>query len=295
MPRRIRAEVNISKLAVMTVVINGMQMLASVALVSATIFAYSSLHQTVIQVGMALMSALVCWGAVIDIREAFLTRRISEQADMLEDSYRNLEDLNYQMRKQRHDFMNHLQVVYSLVEMGDTQATCDYIERVYGDLKHVGSVLKTSVPAVNALIAAKQNDAEDNHVVMETEVRTTLEGVPVAGWALCRVLGNLIDNALDALKGRAEGRIRLLLSEDVQRYRFRVWNNGPAIPEEVRAHMFEERYSTKGTDRGMGLSIVRDIIGEARGTINVTSDETGTEFEIILPKSEKSQGEGERL
>lgn len=289
MTGKITKSVNMSKITVMTVIINAMQMIASLALVGATIFAYDSVNRLLIQVGMALMTGVVCWGGFIDIHEAFLARGISEQADMLEESYRHLEELNLEMRKQRHDFMNHLQVVYSLVELGDNKETCEYIERVYGDLKRVGKVLKTSVPAVNALIAAKQNDAEENGIQMQTDVRTSLDGLEVPGWELCRVLGNLIDNAFDALKDTDAPEIRLSLSEDMQNLRFAVWNNGPAIPDKIRERIFEERFSTKGTDRGMGLSIVRDIADRHGGKINLSSDESGTKFEVVFLKSSKAE------
>lgn len=285
MAGKISRDVNMSKIAVMTVIINAMQMIASVCLVAATVLAYESLNRLAIQVGMALMAGVVCWGGVMDIREAFLARRISDQADMLEASHRNLEELNLEMRKQRHDFMNHLQVVYSLVELGDENETREYIERVYGDLKRVGQVLKTSVPAMNALIAAKQIDAEERAIQMRTDVRTALEGLNVPGWELCRVLGNLIDNAFDALSGALAPEIRLSLSEDVQFFRLSVWNNGPAIPDKIKEHIFEERFSTKGSDRGMGLSIVRDIVTRHEGTIRLASDEGGTSFEILFRKT----------
>ena len=289
MAGKISRDVNMRKIAVMTVIINAMQMLASVTLVAATVFAYESVNRLVIQVGMAVMAAIVCWGGVIDIREAFLARRISDQADMLEESHKNLEELNLEMRKQRHDFMNHLQVVYSLVELGDNRETCEYIERVYGDLKRVGRVLKTSVPALNALIAAKQNDAEENGIQMRTDVRTSLEGLDVPGWELCRVLGNLIDNAFDALKDIPAPEVRLSLSEDVQYFRFSVWNNGPEIPDKIKERIFEERFSTKGSDRGMGLSIVRDVVTRHEGSINLVSDSDGTSFQITFRKNGRTE------
>ncbi|HPS94485.1 MAG TPA: MASE3 domain-containing protein, partial [Deltaproteobacteria bacterium] len=50
-----------------------------------------------------------------------------------------------------YDFMNHLQVVFGLLDMGDGEEARQYIERVYGDIQRVGQALRTSIPAVNAL------------------------------------------------------------------------------------------------------------------------------------------------
>jgi sensor histidine kinase regulating citrate/malate metabolism len=54
--------------------------------------------------------------------------------------------------------MNHLQVVFGLIDMGETGDAREYIERVYGDIQRVGQALKTAIPAVNALLAAKLSE-----------------------------------------------------------------------------------------------------------------------------------------
>ena len=62
---------------------------------------------------------VVVWGALLDIRDARNARKIASQSEMLEDAYTQLEDLNGTLRAQRHDFKNHLQVVFGLIEMGE--------------------------------------------------------------------------------------------------------------------------------------------------------------------------------
>ena len=94
---------------------------------------------------LCTMTLLVSWGAVLDIREAFSARELASDADMLQDAYAQLEDLNGTLRAQRHDFMNHLQVVFSLLELEDYKEASDYIERVYGDIRRVSRTLKMCI------------------------------------------------------------------------------------------------------------------------------------------------------
>ena len=169
------------------------------------------------------------------------------------------------------------------MELGDTRETCEYIERVYGDLKRVGRNLKTSMPAVNALIAAKEIDAGEQGVLMKTDVRSALENFPLEGWEMCRVLGNLIDNAFDALKDRKVACVSVEIGETREGFHIAVENNGPPIPPEMKEKIFEERFSTKGEERGMGLAIVREIVESVGGTIAVHSNERKTRFEIDIP------------
>lgn len=289
MSRKIQKNANVDKLALMTIVLNTLQIVASLCLMAVVLVHPGSLDAVIMRVGLSILCLIVSWGALIDIRDAYAARNIWRKNDMLETSQEHLEDLNNEMRKQRHDFMNHLQVVYSLVELGDEQETLRYIENVYGALKQVGKALKTSVPAVNAMISAKQNDAQTRNIQMEIEVYSSLEGISMPGWELCSVLGNLIDNAFDAMKESTGARVGVTLSQDEHNFILKVENNGPEIPSEIRERIFEARFSTKGADRGMGLSIVSDIVHRAGGDILLTSDEKRTCFVVTLPRGNRAE------
>ena len=94
------------------------------------------------------------------------------------------------------------------------------------------------------------------------------------------MLGNLIDNAIDAMADPALPRRELLveIGEDIHAFTFRVFNTGSRIPPERLGDIFERGYTTKSAGRGMGLSIVLEIMEENGGEIRASSDETGTAF-----------------
>ena len=94
-----------------------------------------------------LASLVIIWGAVVDITEALRTRRLVQQLDDMDDTISAMATLNTTLRTQRHDFLNHLQVVYSLMEMDEYKEACQYIEQVYGDIRAVSSSLKTATSA----------------------------------------------------------------------------------------------------------------------------------------------------
>ncbi len=292
MARQVRHFMNMKKALVYTVVINSLQIAGAVTLALLSLLtgghAFVGLPE---QVLMCVMTLVVSWGAALDIREAFSARRMASEADMLEEAYDQLETLNGTLRAQRHDFMNHLQVVYSLMELEEYREAGDYIERVYGDIRRVSRALKTAHPAINALLAAKISDCESRGVRVTLQIESAWADLPVESWAMCRVLGNLIDNAMDALKGAPEPELTLRLSESLHGYSFAVSNNGPMIPAAVAEKIFQRGFSTKGDGRGMGLSIVRGIMEEAGGQIGVTSDEERTVFSGTLPKTRPAPAE----
>ena len=290
MTRPMRRFVNLKKAVIYTVVINMLQIAGSITVAVMSLItgghAFIGLPE---QVLLCTMTLLVSWGAVLDIREAFSARELASDADMLQDAYAQLEDLNGTLRAQRHDFMNHLQVVFSLLELEDYKEASDYIERVYGDIRRVSRTLKTAHPAINALLAAKVGDCEARGVHVDLQIESPWAGLPVESWEMCRVLGNLIDNAMDAMKDAPEPRLLIRLSESVQSYTFVIANNGPMIQPSIAERIFQRGFSTKGEGRGMGLSIVRGIMESGGGRLTLASDERETRFEGTLPKTIAAQ------
>ncbi len=280
-------KLNIRKAVRFTVLINALQIGTMAAVLLYVVLSGAADRQVEI-LALAIVLLIVAWGAVLDIREALNAQRIADQAQMLEDAYGQLEDLNGTLRRQRHDFMNHLQVVFALMELGDSAEAMKYVESVYGDIKKTGSVLKTAIPAVNALIAAKRQDCAERSIELELKIGSGWQNLPIPGWEMCRILGNLIDNARDALAGedRPSGkRITVSIDETPGAFTFSVVNNGPAIPKAMQRDIFQMGFTTKGDGRGSGLSIVLEILRSYGGTIELTSDSESTCFSGSIPKA----------
>lgn len=288
MSKTLRERLNVEKATRFAVIINALQIFAMGGIfVYALLSRLTFLSHTAELALLAFCLLIVIWGAVLDIRDALTARKIAEQTQMLEEAYRQLEDLNATLRCQRHDFMNHLQVVFSLTEMQEYSEAMQYIERVYGDILRVGSVLKTSIPAVNALISAKYADCAERGIRFETDIASAWTDFLISGWEMCRIFGNLIDNARDAIEeaGCTEGKyIRVCLSETPSAFAFSVSNNGPRIPSDAIDSIFEMGFTTKSSGHGSGLSIVREILETYGGRIEVCSDDAETRFTGSIPK-----------
>lgn len=286
---------NIRKAARFAIAINAMQVVTMLAAV-AYVLLFGRGPDRFVEAGVLVLALLIVgWGAALDIREARSAERIAEQAAMLEDAYGQLEALNGTLRKQRHDFMNHLQVVFSLMEMREFDDAMQYVESVYSDIQRTGSTLKTAIPAVNALIAAKRADCGERGIPLTVDIRSAWRGLPVPGWEMCRVLGNLIDNARDALESAppASGpRIVVRIDETPGAFTFRVSNNGPAIPKAQLEAIFRLGFTTKSDGHGSGLSIVREIMEAHGGSVNVTSDGAETAFFGVIPRRVEVGGRG---
>ncbi len=212
--------------------------------------------------------------------------RLRRQYDSLLQSYRNLEQLNSDLRAQRHDYLNHLQVVYGLMELEEYDELKGYLSPIYKGMMKTGKALKTRNPAVNALLRAKMAEAESKGIDFYVEVKSDLQGLSVEPWELCKVLSNLMDNAMTALEANSgEKKLRVDIEEDRKQYCFTVSNNGPAIPTELQENIFREGFTTKKeSGHGMGLYIVKQVIKAYKGSVELYSTEEETSFRISIPK-----------
>ncbi len=286
----VAGHVKVRKAAMISIAFNVLEIIAGLTM----IVLVNRMLAGGVEANLARMTTLLCvtivgWGAVTDIGAALTSIDLVHKTKALEDAYGQLEDLNREMRAQRHDFMNHLQVVYSLIEMNEPGEAMEYMDRIYGDMQRVSRMLRTGCPAVNALIQAKLVEAKERGAELKLSIAAKWDDALMPAWEICRVLANLIDNALDAACAAEHPQgvvptVELVLGEDLRSWFFSVRNNGPAISEKARARIFEPGFTTKATGQGMGLYIVSQTVVSLGGQITVESHDGDTVFSGFVPR-----------
>jgi len=124
-------------------------------------------------------------------------------------------------------------------------------------------------------------------------VQRDYERVPLLvnsfGSELNQVWTNIIDNAIDAMHGQGELRIRTYRDDGC--VVVEIGDNGPGIPPEVEPHIFEPFFTTKGVGQGTGLGLdtVQRIVKKHQGNIQVTSKPGDTRFQVWLPVAETAK------
>lgn len=108
------------------------------------------------------------------------------------------------------------------------------------------------------------------------------------GSELNQVWTNIIDNAIDAMSGKGELRVRTYRDDGC--VVVEIGDNGPGIAPEIKTHIFEPFFTTKGVGQGTGLGLdtVQRIVKKHRGNIQVSSKPGDTRFQIYLPLAEAS-------
>ncbi len=171
-----------------------------------------------------------------------------------------------------------------------------------------GSDMKLDLKAVRAqdFIAEAGEDAKAAFAPAGVQVSLEYMGnasavLELDGPRMRRVVDNLLNNARDALLQQTvdhpNPRIRLILSADAREARITVSDNGPGLPEEMAARLFQAfATSGKSNGTGLGLSICWNIVKAHKGTIEAQArgDDGGARFTITLPLAGAATGAAER-
>ncbi|WP_328806646.1 sensor histidine kinase [Streptacidiphilus fuscans] len=220
-------------------------------------------------------------GAVVTVRDR------TELVGMLRelDSVRGLTDA---LRAQQHEFANRMHTLAGLLELGEQQEALDYaVELASADRSRAEEVReRIGNSLMVGLLVAKCTVAAERGVEIVLDPASKLGTDPGHLRRLLTVVGNLLDNAVDAAAGSHPAKVRLLLAETEKAIKVRVADSGPGVPEDALAHIFEDGFSTRpdrGTARrGLGLAMVHRLVTRHGGTIDVSSG-PGAVFTVVLP------------
>ena len=201
------------------------------------------------------------------------------------------------LRAQTHEFANRLHTISMLMQLGDTEAAVEYVDTVTRDRTDLDNTVLTRLqePAVAALVIAKTSLARERGATLELSAESVLPRVDVdLSIDLVTVIGNLVDNALDAVTGAPERRVHL----DVQTkaggaVHVTVRDSGPGIDPALLDRVFEVGVTSKsalaGADaHGYGLAIVRLVATRRDGGVSYRA-ENGAVFEAVLPVDASKQ------
>jgi two-component system CitB family sensor kinase len=190
------------------------------------------------------------------------------------------------LRAQTHEAANRLHVIAGLVELGRGEEAVELAGSEATSAQDLLGRLGEGIeePVLVALLLGKTATARERGVTLRVEPGARLcAGFPPT--ELATIVGNLVDNALDALGPDREGPVSIALEDDGTRARIVVRDDGPGLSPEVLERAFEPGVTTKPAGpvgRGLGLALVRRAATALGGTVDVRND-GGAVFTVELP------------
>ncbi|MEV0578880.1 sensor histidine kinase [Streptomyces sp. NPDC050392] len=224
-------------------------------------------------------------GAVVTLRDRTELEHLGRELD----STRGLIDA---LRAQDHEHANRLHTLLGLLELELHEDAREFVTEVVGVHRATAEQVAERVrdPLLAALLVGKATVAAERGVALRIAPGTLLPDRLVDPRGLVTVVGNLVDNALDAAAGSDGALVEVGLRTEGRTVVLRVRDSGPGVPPAQRGSIFTEGWSTKELPahgrRGLGLALVRRLAERQGGSVAVdTADEGGAEFTVVLPEA----------
>ncbi len=202
------------------------------------------------------------------------------QNTLMQQHYAEVENMYRKMRGWRHDYHNHMQALLSYLENGEIDKAKVFLAEINDTLVKVDTVLKTGNTMLDAILNSKISLMNSKKIRVEATARVPQE-LAIADVDLCVVVGNLLDNAMEACEALPEDSrfVRIYIAaKGTQLYM--CFTNAAGKKQRKLGNLF---LSTKGKEHGFGLTRVDSIVKQYDGFVTRASEDGGYTTEVILP------------
>jgi sensor histidine kinase regulating citrate/malate metabolism len=197
------------------------------------------------------------------------------------------------LRAQAHEAGNRLHTTVSLIELGREQDAVDFATAELASAQRLTDRVIDAVedPVLAALLLGKSATAHERGVRLEIDPGTAVAATGIPSGELVTIVGNLLDNAIDAaLAGEPPREVQFAAWVDRDRLEIRVEDSGPGVTDQQVRRVFERGWTTKvaddplstGVGRGLGLALVDQAVRRNGGSIAVRPG-PGAQFSVSLP------------
>jgi two-component system, LytTR family, sensor histidine kinase AgrC len=196
----------------------------------------------------------------------------------------NVDEVIKALRRERHDYANDFQILYGLSMAQKYDHATEYLEEVCADISYSSNYINIGCPAVSGLFMVKSEIIRTKGIHFASTLDADLSKLNIKTHDLCKVFGNLIQNAIEGTEKCEKKLIQIGLLEDEAG--FIIFNIKNTISHEIHLEthdLFKHGTSTKGEGRGAGLDIVKQIVERNKGYIEVRCSEETVEFIVSLP------------
>lgn len=220
--------------------------------------------------------------------------QIMELLSTLSDVKKYSDDL----RAQTHEFSNKLHVIAGLIQLKKYEEVQKLIDDEVKKNAQYNRLIFEQIKdhKIQAVLLGKISKASEKKVDFMIDPNSSLDELPehINLSYIITIIGNLIDNALDAVLERPDPKVTFFTVDFGDDIIFEIADNGPGIQAEEIELIFEPGYSTKPQhteNRGFGLYNVKEAVQALNGSLEVKSDQSGTTVTVYIPKKRKKNGE----
>jgi len=236
-----------------------------------------SMNQGLVVLPFALLTSAVILIAILTLADYELLIQANRLASLREIYYQSIQREQSSVRALRHDLRNHFSVLMTLAEHGETQKLQDYLTQILGTPALQGSRQLCENETANAVLAAKAEEMAQKGLDGIFHISLP-KALPIADMDLCALIGNALDNAMEAAVKAADKHIRVRCRVDKEMLMLQVTN---ALAGDETADLSTTKQDKKS--HGFGLPGMREIAARYGGSIETSTKNGQFELLVCLP------------
>ncbi len=256
--------------------------LLAVVLLTQNKFDSPALYAASMNLGLAVLpfvfiTALTLLYAILVLADHEHLEESEKLSELRAAYYQSLQREETQMRTLRHDLRNHLTAIRGLVAEGESRRAVDYIDQLAGSAAVQGGRRLCANDTANAVLTAKADAMRREGIQAEIAVSLP-ETLPVDDVDLCALLGNALDNAIEAAVQAPEPWISVRCRAEKGLFMLRVENAALGVPQPELSTSKEDK-----TAHGFGLPGMREIAERCSGSLETRAEPGKFELIACLP------------
>lgn len=213
------------------------------------------------------------------IFDKLIAKRVAQfENEILQKHYEEVENMYQKMRGWRHDYRHHIQAMKVHAANKEYDEIDRYLEMLDDDLTNVETVIKTGNRMADAILNSKLSLAAANHIEVKAEAKIPVS-LTVSELDLCIIIGNLMDNAIDAcMELPPEKRLIRIYMEMKGNFLYFALTNTSGGKKKKSFR------STKGEGHGFGIARMDAVVEKYGGYITRASEDEAFSTEVLLPQ-----------
>ena len=232
---------------------------------------------------VALAASLISILLTILILKNKYDKRLSDfQDSVLKKQRDEVQNIYQTMRAWRHDYHNHMQAIKALLTMGKKEELSDYLDNLEKDLDSIDIAIRTGNVGLDALLSSKVSIARKNNIEVNCTAKVPSD-LKISDVHLCAIVGNLLDNAIEACEKIPEGKAPRFIRIYIGLFKSQLYISVSNSTCEKHRRRLNELVTSKLGEHGFGLRRIDKLAENYDGYVNRKNEPGIFATEVMLP------------
>lgn len=233
----------------------------------------------IVAFGAALISVIL---TIIILKNKYDKRLSDFQDSVLKKQRDEVQNIYQTMRAWRHDYHNHMQAIKALLSMGKKEELSDYLDNLENDLDSIDIAIRTGNVGLDAILSSKVSIARKNNIEVNCTAKVPAD-LKISDVHLCAIVGNLMDNAIEACEKITEGTAPRFIRIYIGLFKSQLYISVSNSTFEKHRRHLNELVTSKLGEHGFGLRRIDKLAEKYDGYVNRKNEPGIFATEVMLP------------